>query len=228
MDWGKGKEPHMPYDIMKKPDGYHVVNTDTGEDKGASKTRGEAEAHMRALYANEPKQMSSPGMYAMGGRMAVDDTYTPRPITHAYRNGGYVPFDQVTVDPASDKRDGKVGLPATGSGATEPGLGAGIPETGTAKLSNTNDRQRKRSQEPARNSEMTFFKSGGVMDKVRTLRAKGKKPISFKPGGLHETLGVPQGDTIPAGMMAAARAGKKGPKAKKEANFAKNVLTGPK
>lgn len=39
-------------------------------------------------------------------------------------------------------------------------------------------------------------------------------------GGLHKSLGVPQGKKIPAGKMAAAKAGKYGPKAKKQAQFA--------
>lgn len=57
---------------------------------------------------------------------------------------------------------------------------------------------------------------------------KGQKPIKFKAGGLHASLGVPQGKPIPAGKMKDALAGKYGPKAKKEALLAKNVLTGPK
>lgn len=48
--------------------------------------------------------------------------------------------------------------------------------------------------------------------------------ISFKKGGLHESLGVPQGQKIPAGKMAAAKAGKYGPKAKKQASFAEGML----
>jgi hypothetical protein len=61
--------------------------------------------------------------------------------------------------------------------------------------------------------------------KKRTIKAAGKKPISFKPGGLHESLGVPKDKPIPAKDMQAALAGKKGPKAQKQANFAKNVLS---
>lgn len=59
-------------------------------------------------------------------------------------------------------------------------------------------------------------------------RKKGQKPITFKPGGLHESLGVPQGKPIPPGKVSAAASGAYGPKAKKQAQFAKNVLTGPK
>lgn len=55
---------------------------------------------------------------------------------------------------------------------------------------------------------------------------KGQKPISFKKGGLHESLGVPQGQKIPASKKAAAAKGEYGPKAKKQAQFAKNVLKG--
>lgn len=64
--------------------------------------------------------------------------------------------------------------------------------------------------------------------RTRTIAAKraGQKPIRFKQGSLHAQLGVPSGKKIPASKMAAARAGKYGPLAKRRANFAKNVLTG--
>ena len=46
----------MPYAIKQKPNGkWTVVNKITGEDKGESATKEMAIAHMRALYANEPK-----------------------------------------------------------------------------------------------------------------------------------------------------------------------------
>jgi hypothetical protein len=70
-------------------------------------------------------------------------------------------------------------------------------------------------------------KSGkGKSGKTTTLKptAKGEKPISFKPGGLHQSLGVPAGQPIPPAKMAAAQAGKFGPKAQQQANFAVNVL----
>lgn len=57
---------------------------------------------------------------------------------------------------------------------------------------------------------------------------KGEKPITFKKGGLHASTGTPAGEKIPAKKKAEAIEGKLGPKAKKEAQFAKNVLTGPK
>ena len=61
----------------------------------------------------------------------------------------------------------------------------------------------------------------------KTIPAKGGNgPISFQPGGLHKSLGVPEGQNIPAAKMAAALAGKKGPKAAAQARFAKNVLKG--
>jgi hypothetical protein len=81
----------VPYDIVKREDGYHVINTRTGEDKGVSKTRAKAEAHMRALYAAENrKSESTPGM-RFGGSMMLDDTYTPRPIEHVYIDGHRMP-----------------------------------------------------------------------------------------------------------------------------------------
>lgn len=56
----------------------------------------------------------------------------------------------------------------------------------------------------------------------------GQKPIEFHKGGLHKSLNVPEGDKIPASKRAAALAGKDGPLAKKQALFAKNILTGGK
>jgi hypothetical protein len=60
-----------------------------------------------------------------------------------------------------------------------------------------------------------------------TIPAKGGKPaVSFQKGGLHKSLGVPPDQPIPAAKMAAALAGKNGPKAASQARFAKNVLKG--
>lgn len=64
-------------------------------------------------------------------------------------------------------------------------------------------------------------KVGGTV----VMKKKGKKPIAFKKGGLHATLGVSQDSKIPAKKMSAALGGKYGTKAKKEALFAKNVLS---
>ena len=60
--------------------------------------------------------------------------------------------------------------------------------------------------------------------KKTTMRAPGKKPVSFTPGGLHRSVGVPQGQKIPAAKMAAAKAGKYGPLAKKQASMATGML----
>ena len=54
----------------------------------------------------------------------------------------------------------------------------------------------------------------------------GQKPITFKKGGLHESTGTPANKPIPAATMQQALSGKLGPKAQKQANFAKNVLGG--
>jgi len=55
---------------------------------------------------------------------------------------------------------------------------------------------------------------------TQIIKAKGKKPIAFEKGGLHEALGVPMGETIPLAKVNAALAGKYGPKVKKQAVFA--------
>lgn len=62
----------------------------------------------------------------------------------------------------------------------------------------------------------------------QTISSPGKAPISFQPGGLHKSTGTPEGQKIPPAKMQAALSGKLGPKAKAQANFARNVLTGPK
>ena len=61
--------------------------------------------------------------------------------------------------------------------------------------------------------------------KRTTIKGKGrKKPVSFSKGGLHRSLGVPQGKKIPASKMRAAKAGRYGPKAKKKASMAMGML----
>ena len=60
--------------------------------------------------------------------------------------------------------------------------------------------------------------------KVLKQKKKGQKEIKFHPGGLHASLHVPQGTKIPEAKREAALAGKYGPKAAKQAQFAKNVL----
>lgn len=65
-------------------------------------------------------------------------------------------------------------------------------------------------------------KTGGI----KVLKKAGKKPIAFKVGGLHKSLGVPAGKPIPASEKRAALAGKRGKLAQKQARFAKNVLVG--
>jgi len=43
----------MPYKIVEKKGKFHVINTETNEDKGASPTRERAVAHMRLMYGVE-------------------------------------------------------------------------------------------------------------------------------------------------------------------------------
>lgn len=54
----------------------------------------------------------------------------------------------------------------------------------------------------------------------------GQKPITFQKGGLHETTATPEREKIPKSKIAAALAGKYGPKGKQQALFMKNVLKG--
>ena len=58
-----------------------------------------------------------------------------------------------------------------------------------------------------------------------TIKGKGSaKPVSFSKGGLHRSVGVPEGLKIPASKLAAAKAGEYGPKAKRQANMASGML----
>lgn len=67
------------------------------------------------------------------------------------------------------------------------------------------------------------------MKKVKVIKGKdGKKPIKFKEGGLHESTHTPKGEKIPASKVSAAMSGSLGAKAKKQALFMRNVLTGGK
>ena len=58
----------------------------------------------------------------------------------------------------------------------------------------------------------------------QTISSPGKKPVTFQKGGLHQSVGVPQGQKIPASKLAAAKSGSYGPKAKKQAAFAAGML----
>lgn len=60
--------------------------------------------------------------------------------------------------------------------------------------------------------------------KTQTIKARGKPAVTFKAGGLHESVGVPQGEKIPAAKMAAAKRGDFGPKAAQQANLATGML----
>ena len=66
------------------------------------------------------------------------------------------------------------------------------------------------------------------MPKLKVIKKKGLKPIEFHPGGLHESLGVKKDEKIPAEKMKKAEEGDYGMKAKKQAMFARNILTGKK
>lgn len=64
--------------------------------------------------------------------------------------------------------------------------------------------------------------------KVKLKAKKGQKSITFEKGGLHKSTNTPQSEKIPASKMSAALSGSYGTKAKKQAQFAKNVLVGKK
>ena len=66
------------------------------------------------------------------------------------------------------------------------------------------------------------------MPKLKVIKKAGQKPIKFKEGGLHESLHVKKDEKIPPSKMKAAEEGDYGKRAMMQANFAKNVLTGPK
>ena len=53
---------------------------------------------------------------------------------------------------------------------------------------------------------------------------KGQKAVTFQKGGLHRSTGTPMGQKIPASKLAAAKAGRYGPKAVKQANMATGML----
>lgn len=55
-------------------------------------------------------------------------------------------------------------------------------------------------------------------------KKKGQRKISFAPGGLHSSLGVPQGQKLSDAQVAEAASGRLGEKARKQAQFARNVL----
>jgi len=60
------------------------------------------------------------------------------------------------------------------------------------------------------------------------ISSPGKKPITFTKGGLHASTDTPPDQKIPAEKVAAAASGALGAKAKKQALFMRNVLTGGK
>lgn len=64
------------------------------------------------------------------------------------------------------------------------------------------------------------------MPKIKVIKPKekGQKEIKFSPGGLHASTHTPAGEKIPESKRESALHGSYGLKAKKQAQFAKNVL----
>lgn len=60
--------------------------------------------------------------------------------------------------------------------------------------------------------------------KTVVIKKKGKKPIKFKEGGLHETTGTPAGQKIPRSKIKKALAGGYGKKGVKQAALAEGAL----
>ena len=60
------------------------------------------------------------------------------------------------------------------------------------------------------------------------ITSPGKKTLEFNKGGLHSSTDTPQDQPIPVAKVSAAASGSLGAKAKKQALFMKNVLTGGK
>lgn len=65
---------------------------------------------------------------------------------------------------------------------------------------------------------------------IKTIPATPEHPkaLHFREGGLHSSTSTKAGAKIPASKHAAAAAGRLGPKAAKQENFFRNVLSGGK
>jgi hypothetical protein len=70
----------------------------------------------------------------------------------------------------------------------------------------------------------TKKRGSGTSGKKTTIKSPGKAPVTFEQGGLHKSLGVPEGQKIPPAKMAAAKRGDYGPKAKAQAGMATGML----
>lgn len=57
-----------------------------------------------------------------------------------------------------------------------------------------------------------------------TMRAKGKRPVTFTRGGLHASTNTPADEKIPESKMDAAARGDYGKKALRQANMARGML----
>lgn len=57
-----------------------------------------------------------------------------------------------------------------------------------------------------------------------TMKKRGSKPVSFSKGGLHRSTNTPEDEPIPDSKLRAAKAGRYGDKAVKQANMASGML----
>jgi len=229
----------MPYDIRKTTDGYHVYNQETGEDKGKSVSRAKAEAHMRALYANEHPTKTTPGMLD-GGKIAgvptyLDDTYTRRQVESAWVDGKSVAISPPVSIVSTSSTPASVTTPATVPAYRFGGImkklkkkASDVKEAVGGELDRMDDsifggeglgsnirKLKKDLRSGGRGSRGTQgYKKGGVLSRLSKTIDK---------GGLHESLGIPAGKNIPEKRIVAAakKKGKVGKQARLAETFAK-------
>ena len=77
--------------------------------------------------------------------------------------------------------------------------------------------------------QVNQLRSGGMSERAATLKTikpkrKGQKPLKFKEGGLHASVGAKPGAKLTGAQHLKAASGALGPLAAKQENFYRNVL----